>query len=174
MVNGCFARSSSLFVQGHLATHFFDSILPAESTVIVTGLGDGTVLWELLADRLHPIGEYRSDVTYPQFFKYLECLEISPCVGWMSSNETLRNVTSNHAKKLSAVAEDIVKTEEYGHFDMLYYDLDIRSSIKQWSWVVMILAISVILVSPKNRVLHVHRSWNRYSISRTKPNKSKF
>jgi len=37
--------------------------------------------------RIHPIGSTRNDVTYKALYDYLNCLSISPCRGWMNSNE---------------------------------------------------------------------------------------
>lgn len=54
---------------------FWDTILPYGSTVILTGLADGGVLWDLLKGRMHPLGEYRNDVDYPAIYEYLNCLE---------------------------------------------------------------------------------------------------
>ena len=34
------------------------------------------------------------DVTYSDLYTYLNCLEISPCSGWMNTNATLRNITT--------------------------------------------------------------------------------
>ena len=44
--------------------------------------------------RIHPLGVLNSDVQYKDLYDYLNCLEISPCTGWMNSNETLRDLTS--------------------------------------------------------------------------------
>ena len=59
-----------------------DKILPSGSHVIMTGLADGRVLWDFMSQRIHPLGEYRSDVTYEDVYEYLNCLQISPCHGW--------------------------------------------------------------------------------------------
>ena len=58
-----------------------DKILPSGSHVIMTGLADGRVLWDFMSQRIHPLGEYRSDVTYEDVYEYLNCLQISPCHG---------------------------------------------------------------------------------------------
>lgn len=65
-----------------------DAKLPVGSHVIVLGLATGTILWDSLHDRTHPLG-----VTYETFYNYLNCLDTSPCWGWMNSNETVRNAT---------------------------------------------------------------------------------
>ena len=44
--------------------------------------------------RIHPLGSLNSDVRYEDLYAYLNCLEISPCRGWMNKNATLRDLTS--------------------------------------------------------------------------------
>lgn len=44
--------------------------------------------------RYHPLGELNQDVKYKDVYTYLNCLQISPCTGWMNSNATLRDLTS--------------------------------------------------------------------------------
>jgi len=55
---------------------YLDTKLPNGSHVLLTGLGNGTYLYGLLADRIHPIGRLRQDVTYRDFYEYLTCLEV--------------------------------------------------------------------------------------------------
>ena len=88
---------------------YLDTILPSGSNVIISGLADGRVMWDMLGERTHPLGEYRNDATYPDFYKYLDCLQVSPCAGWMSADPEIRNMTSERAANLSAVYEDIGK-----------------------------------------------------------------
>nr|XP_055203598.1 acyloxyacyl hydrolase isoform X1 [Gorilla gorilla gorilla] len=73
----------------HLNSH-----LPNGSHVILYGLPDGTFLWDNLHNRYHPLGQLNKDVTYAQLYSFLNCLQVSPCHGWMSSNKTLRTLTS--------------------------------------------------------------------------------
>ena len=86
---------------------YLDTILPSGSNVIISGLADGRVMWDMLGGRIHPLGEYRNDATYPDFYKYLDCLQVSPCAGWMSADSEIRDMTSERAANLSAVYEDI-------------------------------------------------------------------
>jgi len=69
--------------------HFIDTVIPKGSHLTVTGIADGRVLYNILSDSLHPIG-----IKYPVFYDFLNCVEVSPCWGWMNSNETARNMTS--------------------------------------------------------------------------------
>lgn len=56
-----------------------DTVLPTGSHVIATGLADGRILYEALADRIHPIGMLRQDVTYSTLYTYLNCLGVRGC-----------------------------------------------------------------------------------------------
>jgi hypothetical protein len=37
----------------------------------------GSVLYESLADRIHPIGRTKNDVKYSDFYTYLSCLQVN-------------------------------------------------------------------------------------------------
>merc|ERR550534_365513 len=39
---------------------YLDTILPSGSNVIISGLADGRVMWDMLGERTHPLGEYRN------------------------------------------------------------------------------------------------------------------
>ncbi len=49
-------------------------------------------------------------MTYAHFYDYLNCLEVSPCSGWMNSNSTIRDQTSATAAamrdKLALIVEE--------------------------------------------------------------------
>lgn len=68
-----------------------DSRLPKGTKVVLVGLVDGRVLYNSMHDLIHPIGKTNNDVTYEAFYDYLNCLEVSPCAGWMNSNQTIRD-----------------------------------------------------------------------------------
>ena len=86
-----------------------DAMLPNGSHVLLVPLVDGRVLYDTIHDRIHPIGSTNNDVTYADLYDYLNCLDISPCWGWMNSNETVRNMTTEHAMKLGAELPIIVQ-----------------------------------------------------------------
>lgn len=54
----------------------------------------------------------------------MECLEISPCMGWMSSDPERRRFTSERAQNLTLVAEDIVASQKnnFKNFELIYMD----------------------------------------------------
>ncbi|XP_018418441.1 PREDICTED: acyloxyacyl hydrolase [Nanorana parkeri] len=101
---------------------YLDTLLPNGSHVILMSLADGRFLWDTLHDRYHPIGQLNKDVTYAQFYDFLSCLSINPCVGWMNKNETIRNLTTERAEQLSEVLQDITASEKFTHFEVNYYE----------------------------------------------------
>ena len=56
---------------------YLDTKLPPGSHVLLTGLANGSYLYGLLHDRIHPIGRLRNDVTYADFYTYLSCLQVN-------------------------------------------------------------------------------------------------
>ncbi|XP_070574298.1 acyloxyacyl hydrolase-like isoform X2 [Ptychodera flava] len=111
---------------------YLDTVLPAGSNLVFSGLADGRVLWKYLHNRYHPIGELRGDVTYSDLYQYLICLQVAPCTGWMSANATLRDITSERAVNLSKVLEEIANTSSYKNFKIKYVDFDLQTVIDDW------------------------------------------
>ncbi|KFV04103.1 PREDICTED: acyloxyacyl hydrolase, partial [Pterocles gutturalis] len=114
------------------ALRYLDSCLPNGSHVILTGLVDGRFLWDNLHDRYHPLGQLNRDITYSQLYAFLNCLEVSPCSGWLTPNETLRNLTSERALQLSNVLKEIAGSEKFANFDVFYMDFPLRQTAEEW------------------------------------------
>ncbi|NWH16329.1 AOAH hydrolase, partial [Grus americana] len=114
------------------ALRYLDSRLPNGSHVILTGLVDGRFLWDNLHDRYHPLGQLNKDVTYSQLYSFLDCLQVSPCSGWLTPNETLRNLTSERALQLSNVLKEIARSEKFANFDIFYMDFPLRQTAEEW------------------------------------------
>ncbi|NXP28154.1 AOAH hydrolase, partial [Scytalopus superciliaris] len=114
------------------ALRYLDTRLPNGSHVILTGLVDGRFLWDNLHDRYHPLGQLNRDVTYSQIYSFLDCLQVSPCSGWLTPNETLRNLTSERALQLSNVLKEIARSEKFANFDMFYMDFPLRQTAEEW------------------------------------------
>lgn len=79
-----------------------DPRLPKGTKLILIPLVDGRILFDTMHDLIHPIGKLHNDVTYTNLYDYLNCLEISPCAGWMNSNKTIRDNLSALAANMSA------------------------------------------------------------------------
>ena len=85
-----------------------DSRLPKGTKVVTIGLVDGRILYDSMHDRIHPVGSTNKDVKYGDFYDYLNCLELSPCAGWMNSNQTIRDATSATAAAMRDTLPEII------------------------------------------------------------------
>ena len=78
-----------------------------------------------MQDAIHPF-----NVTYKNLYDYLNCLKISPCWGWLNSDETIRNAASEHAMMLNGVYKDLVKSGiKFKNFDFDFYEIPIDEFI---------------------------------------------
>jgi acyloxyacyl hydrolase len=103
------------------------------SHVIFVGLIDGRILYDTMGEKIHPIGAWNQNVRYRDFYDFLNCLQISPCWGWMNSNETARNITTERAFELNEVYKEIIANTTFKNFDMHYYDCPMREVIAKWT-----------------------------------------
>jgi len=91
-------------------------------------------------DRIHPIGAYRGDVTYAQFYDFFNCLEVSPCFGWMNSNATWRNLTSERAFELNVVYNEVFSDSlgllwsTFNHLSLFLFFVDRQEQYLQALW----------------------------------------
>ncbi|EPQ08879.1 Acyloxyacyl hydrolase [Myotis brandtii] len=111
---------------------YLNARLPKGSHVILYGLPDGTFLWDHLHSRYHPLGQLNGDVTYGQLYAFLSCLQVSPCHGWMTANETLRTLTSQRAAQLSNTLKKIATSQKFTSFRLYYVDFDFQEIIRKW------------------------------------------
>ena len=98
--------------------NYLDETVPAGSHLMIFGLANGKLLYDNLHNWTHPL-----NVTYEQVYDFLNCLKISPCWGWLNSNETVRNFTNERAANLSKVYQEIIDDgTTFKNFDIVYYD----------------------------------------------------
>ncbi|KAK2542492.1 Aoah, partial [Columba livia] len=136
------------------ALQYLDSHLPNGSHVILTGLSVHLTINRPLAPWLHPVpsskeehhhsglhsqamtcdilGQLNRDITYSQIYSFLDCLQVSPCSGWLTPNETLRNLTSERALQLSNVLKEIARSEKFANFDIFYMDFPLKQTAEEW------------------------------------------
>ena len=57
------------------------------------------------------------NVTYKDLYEWLTCLQSNPCVGWLNSDEEIRNYTSNRAAELS----NIYATVRFRFYNAYYF-----------------------------------------------------
>jgi acyloxyacyl hydrolase len=98
--------------------NYLDTTVPAGSHLMILGLADGELLYDNLHDWTHPL-----NVTYADVYDFLNCLKISPCWGWLNTNETVRRFTTERAQNLSKVYQQIISEGyTFKNFDLVYYD----------------------------------------------------
>lgn len=66
---------------------------------------------------MHPL-----NVTYASVYDFLNCLKISPCWGWLNSNDTVRKFATERAQNLSKVYQKVINEKKFKNFDAVYYD----------------------------------------------------
>jgi len=107
---------------------YLDTVLPAGSHVMSVGLVDGRILYDNLYQKVHPSG-----VTYEQFYDYLNCLDDSPCSGWMNNNATYRDETYARVAELNQQYREIVTSgQTWNNFDYDYYDFPTEEILGNW------------------------------------------
>jgi len=111
---------------------YLDSILVSGSHIAVIGLIDGRVLYETMSERIHPIGSWKNDVTYSQFYDYLNCLEISPCFGYMNTDSNWRNSTYERTAELNQVYRDLIANNTFKNFDITFFEAPMNEIIALW------------------------------------------
>jgi acyloxyacyl hydrolase len=104
-----------------------DAKLPKGSYVVLVGLVDGRVLFDNMHARQHPIG-----ATYEEVYGYLNCNSVNPCHGWLNSNETMRNATTDWRNSLNKEYENIIATQQYDNFKMNFFNPDWRAYIDEY------------------------------------------
>ena len=111
---------------------YIDSIAPKGSVVFASGPVDGRVLYDTLHNHIHPIGSTHNDVTYSQFYDFFNCLQVSPCFGWMNTNATWRNATSKRAMELDQALKNLIANTTYQNITVHYLQLPFHEGFKKW------------------------------------------
>lgn len=97
------------------ALNAIDARIPKGSYVVSLALFDGVLLYDTMHNRQHPLGG-----TYTEVYDFLNCLEISPCWGWLNSNETVRHKTQERANALNDVYTNISQTAKFNNFEYVF------------------------------------------------------
>jgi acyloxyacyl hydrolase len=111
---------------------YVDQHVAPGSFVLGVGLVDGRVLYEILANRTHPIGSLHNDINYSDVYDYLNCLEISPCFGWLNSNATWRNLTTQRAMQLNDAFRKVIANNTFKNIKVSYIDPPLPAAIQDW------------------------------------------
>ena len=121
------------FYQKNLETfRYVDSKVAPGSILLATGLVDGRFLYDTLHNRTHPLGSLHNDVTYSTVYDYLNCLDISPCFGWLNNNKTWRDYTTERALQLNKALKELVANETFNNFKAYYFDPTVPQVFEYW------------------------------------------
>lgn len=112
--------------------NFLEDHLPPGSHVVLMGLIDGSILYDAMAHRLHPLGQLNGDVHYTDMYRWFNCMEMGPCHGWMTSNSTLRKITTKHARQLTRVLKHVAAREKFDSFDIHFVENPFKKVINDW------------------------------------------
>jgi acyloxyacyl hydrolase len=56
----------------------------------------------------------------------------SPCFGWMNSDASWRNATTQRAMELNQVYKEIVANNTFKNFEMHYFDCPLEQVVSEW------------------------------------------
>ena len=104
-----------------------DTRFPPGSHLVILGLVNGSLIYEGVKNKTHPIG-----VTYPQYYDYQNCLGSSFCWGWLNTNETVRDITTQKAMELNAVYKEVLTNYTAKNFDFIFYDFPGQEIWNEW------------------------------------------
>jgi len=113
--------------------NYLDEKLPKGSAVFISGLADGRLLYAQMHNKIHPLGQFKQNVRFKDFYDFMDCLEVSPCRGWLQTNATLRDLHSERARELSQSAKAVVRDYPiWDNFETGYYDFDLAKMGEMW------------------------------------------
>merc|ERR1712072_855466 len=93
-----------------------DATLPAGSYVVSLALFNGELLYDTMHDQQHPLGP-----SYSQVYDWMNCMQESPCWGWLNSDPAARQSATDRAKQLNDVYVDISANETFKNSKYIYY-----------------------------------------------------
>lgn len=96
-----------------------DTVLPPDSKVLLFGLVDGSILYDLMSKLPHPLG---SNITYAQFYEFLSCTGVNPCNTWLTSDAASRAAASARAMELDSIARTTASSAKFKNFEIGFVD----------------------------------------------------
>jgi len=114
------------------ALDYMEDHLAPGSHVVLVGLIDAGFLYEAMAERVHPIGEYHKNVKYKDVYEWFNCMQIGPCWGWMNQDARARRKTSKRARQLTGVLRQVAAEGRYSKFDLAFLDNPFSVVLEEW------------------------------------------
>lgn len=104
-----------------------DKVVPSGSHVMLIGMVDGRILWNVLHDRKHVLG-----ITYAELYEFLWSMNVNPCRTWLTPDAASRDQASERAALLSSILQEIARTRKYQHFDLAYMPFPTQKLFDEW------------------------------------------
>ncbi len=83
--------------------------------------------------RTIPVRSFQNgDVRYSDLYDWFNCMEMGPCHGWMTSDESLRRETTRRADELTGVLKRMAETLRFDAFDLHFRPNPFRQVISDW------------------------------------------
>lgn len=101
-----------------------DSVAAPNSKVLLLGLVDGSILYNVSQHLNHPLGG-----TVPQFYDFLSCTGSNPCRNYLTSNATQRALASQRAAELSLVLEQQASTLRLQNLELAYMPFPLEKAL---------------------------------------------
>jgi len=71
------------------AMNYLDTMLPPGSHVLLTGLANGSLLFQSIGENIYPIGRVKNDVKYSDVYTYLSCLQVFTVFSFFNKTSSL-------------------------------------------------------------------------------------
>jgi len=112
---------------------WLDSHLPAGSYVILLGLLHGEEIWNVMHDKYYPY----FGITYEDLWAILSTewksdSTLNPCWGWLNPDVKWRQATSQRARALDAVFDEIIANHTFKNFETYFIECPDKQVIQSW------------------------------------------
>jgi len=107
--------------------NYLDTVLPSGSHLVSLGLVNGSLITEAVKGKTHPVG-----VSYNDFYDYLNCMDLDLCWGYLNSNSTIIEQTTQKAMELNQVYKEIFSNYTAKNYDIIHYDFPAQEIFDEW------------------------------------------
>lgn len=103
-----------------------DATVAVGSKIILLGLVAGQHLWDIMHDRMHPLG-----ITYAAFYNYLAVAGNNPCRTWLNPRGYVRERTTARAKELNEALKTIAQQGQWQNLDVIYMSFGLEEIMER-------------------------------------------
>ncbi len=96
------------------------------SKVVLLGLVQGHLVWDIMAHRLHPLG-----ITFKDFYNNLAFTGGNPCRTWLTPRKSVRRRATQRANELNQVLRDIALSATWNNMEVTYIPFGLDPIMKK-------------------------------------------